>query len=360
MDRIVPSVSNHIGLITESTAFLSRKASFSSGNAGLERRFKMNIMIRKIHIVSLAVFVGLGTCSLVNGVPILHAAKNRMTSDYVFSRNFSHRHLLVPKVQQTQGASTTSIPPADTAESENWAGYIDSPSSSSGYTSVSGSWIVPNISARQQNAAAAQWIGLGGSSSPDLLQMGTSEQLKNGQIVTEVFWEKLPAPAQTVMTVPIGSTINATISPSANSSLTWNLTFTVNGQTQTIHPVTLDSSYAQGIGTSAEWISEEPSTQNDQLVPLAYMGTVSYQAALVNDQALSSEGNQVQPIALVSSHGNILIAPSALGTDGESFSTNDLIKKPNTNATKGYGQNGNPRSPSNSRHLLDSMHLHTQ
>ena len=274
-----------------------------------------------------------------------------MTSDYVFSRNFSHRHLLVPTVQQPQGTPTTSIPPANMQESENWAGYIDSPSSSSGYTSVSGSWTVPNISARQQNAAAAQWIGLGGSASPDLLQMGTSEQLKNGQLVTEVFWEQLPAPAQTVMTVPIGSTINATISPSANSSLTWNLSFTVNGQyqTRTIPPVTLDSSYAQGIGTSAEWISEEPSTKNDQLIPLVYMGTVSYQSALVNDQALSSAGNQIQPIALVSINGNILIAPSTLGTDGESFSTNDLSKKPNASPTKEYGQNGNPRSPSDSR-----------
>ena len=148
-------MSSHISLITENTVFLSRKANFSSGNAGLERRFVMSIILRKIHIVSLAVFVGLGSCSLVNGFPILHAAKNRMTSDYVFSRNFSHRHLLVPTVQQPQGTSTTSIPPANMQESENWAGYIDSPSSSSGYTSVSGSWTVPNISARQQNAAAA-------------------------------------------------------------------------------------------------------------------------------------------------------------------------------------------------------------
>lgn len=156
--------------------------------------------------------------------------------------------------------------------------------------------------------------------------MGTSEQLENGQLVTELFWEQLPDPAQTVMTVPIGSTINANISPSTNSSLTWNLTFTMNGQsqTQTIPPVTLDSSYALGIGTSAEWISEEPTTQNNQLVPFAKMGTVKYQSALVNGRPLNSSGNQVQPVALVSCNGNILIAPSVLGTDGESFSTRSL------------------------------------
>ncbi|MDR3585789.1 MAG: G1 family endopeptidase [Desulfosporosinus sp.] len=286
----------------------------------------MKIMFSKIHIVSLAVCVGLGTCHLVNGFQFLYVKNNHIKSNYIFSRNFSHRNLHVIQVKQSYGAYGNINLPANMKKSENWAGYIDTPSSGSGYASVSGSWIVPNISTSQQTAAAAQWIGLGGSSSPDLLQMGTSEQLENGQLVTELFWEQLPDLAQTVMTVPIGSTINASISPSTNSSLTWNLTFTVNGrsQTQTIPPVTLDSSYAQGIGTSAEWISEEPTTHNDQMVPFAKMGAVTYQSALVNGRPLNSSGNQVQPVALVSCNGNILIAPSVLGTDGESFSTTSL------------------------------------
>ncbi|MDR3543629.1 MAG: G1 family endopeptidase [Desulfosporosinus sp.] len=288
----------------------------------------MKTMFSKIHVVSLALFVGLEICSL-------HVTNNHITSDYVFFQNFSHKHLHVLQIQQPQSTSKSSLP-ANMQDSENWAGYIDSPSPTSCYTSVSGSWIVPNISSVHPNAAAAQWIGLGGSSSADLLQMGTSEEIENGRSVAEVFWEQLPAPAQTAMAVPIGSTINATISPSANSSLTWNLTFTVNGQsqTQTIPPVTLNSSYAMGIGTSAEWISEEPSTDNNRLVPLANMGTVSYQSALVNGQALNSARNQVQPIALVSSNGNILIAPSVLGTDGKSFSTSVISTKSNTRPTK--------------------------
>ena len=153
--------------------------------------------------------------------------------------------------------------------------------------------------------------------------MGTVEQIQNGQPVIEVFWEQLPSSAQNVMTVPAGSTISATIAESTDVNPTWNLTFTINGQasSQTIAPVTLDTTYAQEIGTSAEWISEDPSDQNNQLYPLANMGTVSYQSATVNGEPLNYTTNQVQPDAMVSSNGNVLIVPSALGTDGASFTT---------------------------------------
>ncbi|SPF53386.1 Peptidase A4 family [Candidatus Desulfosporosinus infrequens] len=309
----------------------------------------MKIKSIKIQIVSLAVFVVLGSSSFINNHPVLLATNNQMASDYVFTRNFHHSPVPVLGILQPQGTTTNTSLPADTQESQNWAGYIDTPSSSNSYTSVSGSWTVPNISASQQNAMAAQWIGLGGSLTTDLLQMGTIEQLKNGQPIAEVFWEQLPSTAQNVMTVPIGSTIKASISQSAVSSSTWNLTFTVNGQsqTQTISPVTLDSSYVQGIGTSAEWISEDPSNQNGQPFPLANMGSVSYQYATVNGQPLNSAGNQVQPFAMVSNNGDVLIVPSTLGTDGESFYTNVPSSNTNTNSTLGNGQNGNPSLPSN-------------
>ncbi|WP_407311356.1 G1 family glutamic endopeptidase [Desulfosporosinus sp. SB140] len=320
----------------------------------------MNIKPLKIKIVSLAVVVVLGACSLLNGVPapIAVSANNQMVSDYVFSRNFPHKHLPVPQIQQPQSTASKVDLPANTQGSQNWAGYVATPSSSSSsYTSVSGSWTVPKITADQEDAVAAQWIGLGGVSSSDLLQMGTVEQIENGQPVAQLFWEQLPSPAQYVMTVPIGSTISASISPAADSSSTWNLTFTVNGQTstQTISPVTLNASYAQGIGTSAEWISEDPSNQNSQLYPLANMGTVPYQSAMVNGQPLNSSLNKVQPIALVSSNGNVLMAPSALGTDGESFTTNVVSSNTSSRTNQGYSQISKPRSPSIWRSISDNQ-----
>lgn len=252
--------------------------------------------------------------------------------------------------QQSQSTSTQQSLPANTQSSANWGGYIDTPTAGNSYTSVSGSWTVPIITANNQNAVAAQWIGLGGVNSDDLLQMGTMETLENGQTTAEVFWEQLPDVAQNIMSVPVGSTVSASISPDQTTANTWDLTVNAteqNGQTQTqtqTVSTTLETSYAQGIGTSAEWISEDPSDANNNLVPLANMGTVNYSFATVDGQALNASGNTVEPVAMISSTGVITIAPSALGSDGKSFSTtissskltprNKLIKSRKTVRTR--------------------------
>lgn len=286
----------------------------------------MKTVLRKIRIILLAIIVVFGAMPIINEVSFQHTTNNQ----YVLSRYFPNGN----SIHSPQNNITTVGLPANTEESTNWAGYITTPTTNSGYTSISGSWTVPNISASQRNAVAAQWIGLGGVNSKDLLQMGTIEQMENGQPMAEVFWEQLPAAAQNVISIPIGSTVNVSISESTSSSSTWNLTFTVNSpdkqtQTQTIS-TTLDSSYAGGIGTSAEWISEDPSNLNGQLVPLANMGTVKYQSAIIDGQPLNASGNKVQPVAMVSSNKTILIAPSKLGVDGESFTTTV------TNSTDGH------------------------
>lgn len=303
----------------------------------------MKTMLKRMQIISLAAFVGFGAMAIISEASVQHTASNQ----YVLSRYFPHGKLIrSPQGQNSQVTTTTISLPKNTQASSNWAGYITTHTSSSGYTNVSGSWKVPSISTNNQSAVAAQWIGLGGVSSSDLLQMGTMEQMENGQPMAEVFWEQLPAVAQNVVSVPIDSTISVSISEDAKSSSTWDLTFTAktpDGQTQTqTVSTTLDSSYAQGIGTSAEWISEDPSTDNGQLVPLANMGTVSYQSATVDGQPLNASGNSVQPVAMVSNNRTVAIAPSALGTDGESFTTTNANSSTNSTSrhrisgTKGF------------------------
>ncbi len=251
------------------------------------------------------------------------SVQHKTNTKYVLSR-YSHKS---NKTNSLKSSASTINLPSNTQDSSNWAGYIDSPTSSSGaYTSISGSWTIPTISASKSDAVASQWIGLGGVSSTDLLQMGTIEEEENGQPMAEVFWEKLPDVAQNVLSVPIGSKVTVNISEATSS--TWNLTFSATspaGQTQT-QTITedLDSSYDGGVGTSAEWISEDPSDANGQLVPLANMGTINYQSATVDGQLLNSAGNTVKPVALVSSSQNVLIYPSIVGADNESFSTTSV------------------------------------
>lgn len=309
----------------------------------------MRQWIHKFQAAALAVFVVLGTSALLPGVSVNPAP----TQDYMLS-----------KIQSihTEGTSTTSLP-ANTEKSGNWGGYIAAPPSGQGYTRISGSWTVPTITATQTNALAAQWIGLGGVSTSDLLQIGTIESLENGQPKAEVFWEKLPDTAQIIAAVPIGSTVTANIAPKDSTNTVWNLTYTVNtpvGETETdTIEVTLDAAYAQEIGTSVEWISEDPSTQNNRLYPLANMGVVKYNSARVDDQPLNSSGNKVIPVAMVAKNGEVLIAPSALGSEGESFSTTVLATQTETQTGTGTdNQNGTLPGKSHYRRPTQLQHGH--
>lgn len=306
--------------------------------------------LRNIYVVALVVMLGLGT-SLVKEGSRLISADIRRTPAVIQSgyhpqgRPSGGRQS--GQIQQPGGSVTTSGLPASTETSANWAGYIVTPTSSDSYSSVSGSWTVPNIPVGEQDAVAAQWIGLGGVSATDLLQMGTIEQIENHQPVAEVFWEKLPDVSKNVLTIPVGSTISVSIAESASSVSTWSLTFTATTpsgktETQTI-TVPIDSSYVQGMGTSAEWISEDPANAEGRLYPLANMGTVSYRSAQVDGQPLNSSGN-VQPVAMVSNNGSVLVAPSALGTDAESFTTNALSTNRNSRWAPRRGLAGFPGS----------------
>lgn len=298
----------------------------------------MKSILKKLQVLLLALFMASGGIS--GSVIAAEQSSSAANDNYILS-NYHSRHDIGQPIHQnqSQGTINTVNLPANTEKSGNWAGYIATPASQDdAYTSVSGSWTVPNISSSQQNALAAQWIGLGGVNSEDLLQMGTIEEIENGQPVANVFWEKLPDASQNVMSIPIGSTISVTISRASDS--TWNLTFTATtpeGETigKTIS-TTLDSSYEQGIGTSAEWISEDPSNQYNQLLPLANTDTVKYQSAKANGNSLNDSSNEVHPVAMVSENGSIAIYPSEIGTDGESFtattnstSTGNISRIPN-------------------------------
>jgi hypothetical protein len=226
------------------------------------------------------------------------------------------------KVSPTAHATRISLPKG-TEGSANWAGYIVTPATgSSGFTRIKGSWVVPKISG-DPTSLGSQWIGLGGVTSFDLLQVGTIEQFAGHREVATLFWEKLPDSAQNLVTVPVGSKVQASISSEDGSN--WSLDVHVTEPNGRILDkqvsVNLTSDYVAGMGTSAEWISEDPSDENGRLYPLANTGVVQFTQNEVNGQPISSSANEVHPVALVSSSGKIRIAPSALSSGGTSFST---------------------------------------
>ncbi len=75
-------------------------------------------------------------------------------------------------------------------QSSNWSGVAVT---SGGYTRVTGSWVVPAVNVTRTNRYAADWVGVGGHSSQDLTQSGTSEESVSGRPNYYAWTEILPA-----------------------------------------------------------------------------------------------------------------------------------------------------------------------
>jgi hypothetical protein len=130
---------------------------------------------------------------------------------------------------------------------------------STAYSSVSGSWVVPAVSASSQLRSSSSWIGIDGTGRIEglddttLIQTGTTQTTTGGVTHYSAWWEILPTPSQTIAkAVTPGDEMRATIAkqPSgkwriqlADTTANWTFTITV--------------AYS-GPGRSAEWIVESP------------------------------------------------------------------------------------------------------
>src|SRR6185503_10225868 len=79
----------------------------------------------------------------------------------------------------TQPDTTTPSSAAITTDtSTNWSGYA---ATGGTYTSVTGTWTVPTVSATTAGADAT-WVGIGGINSTDLIQAGTEATVSGGEV----------------------------------------------------------------------------------------------------------------------------------------------------------------------------------
>lgn len=218
--------------------------------------------------------------------------------------------------------ATTLRLPAGTELSSNWSGYaVTSANNNVRYNNISGKWRVPKASASKQ-AAAAQWIGLGGFASSDLLQMGTIESVYKHHQITELFWEKLPDMAHNMTKFAPGSVVSATISKQSTDGH-WCLKFLVtkpNGKkfTRSVQ-IAVASNYETNMERSAEWINEDPSNSKNKLYPLASTGTISFSNLSLNGSPMRTIGNIVHPLAVTNASKRLLLVPSVT-KGGTSFS----------------------------------------
>jgi len=213
---------------------------------------------------------------------------------------------------QTQPDSTTTAPARVSDTSSNWSGYV---ASGGTYTSVTGTWIVPTVSATSAGADAT-WVGIGGVTGTDLIQAGTQATVTGSGAVTYEAWtEILPDYSRTApLELSAGDSVTVTITE--QSSGVW-LIVMVNNTTSDSYEKTLRYNSSR---SSAEWIQEAPSTERG-IIPLDDFGSVRFLAgsAVRDGQSLSLAALGATPVAMVNRAGQAIALPSTLGVDGSSF-----------------------------------------
>ena len=223
--------------------------------------------------------------------------------------------------------------------SHNWSGYAATGGS---YTSVSGTWTVPQPRVSGASGVGATWVGIGSVSSHDLIQAGTQDvAVGGGQAQFQTWIEMLPQASQQVpLAVEPGDSVTVSIAEQGAGTGAWQISMKNNTSGQTYQTsVTYASSES-----SAEWIEEAPSGSSGVL-PLDQFNSVSFSSAsaLQNSQTVDLTQANAQAITMLNGSNQPLAVPSGIGSDGASFSV-ARTSAPATTAGSGAGR-GRPTTP---------------
>jgi hypothetical protein len=218
-----------------------------------------------------------------------------------------------PTYAAGQDGQQLDVPKGDA--SLNWSGYVAQKDAN--YTSVTGTWVVPSVSANTQGTADATWVGIGGVNTRDLIQAGTQAIIENGTVTYSAWIETLPGFSKTVsLAVHSGDSVTATLTE--ESAGVWRVTLQNNTDgTSYSSEVAYDSSHS-----SAEWVEEMVSNADGTFRPLDSFGTVGITNASATVNGTNENLSQLgaTPLQMVNGAGQTLASASSVGTDNASFS----------------------------------------
>jgi hypothetical protein len=222
-----------------------------------------------------------------------------------------------PTGTTTPSTPQSSTPTTTAYTSTNWSGYMSTVGS---FNQISAAWTATNPTGVSNTTSAdSSWIGIGGVSSSDLIQVGTQNTISpSGQISTSAFYELLPAVSQPVpgVTVRPGDSISASLTEISSNEWSISITDLTDNQTYT-------SSVAYtSTNSSAEWIEEDPSYSARHQIPFDNFQTSIFSsgATTLNGTNDSMAASNAQPITMEGSRSaQTLATPSAITSDGGGF-----------------------------------------
>ncbi len=232
-------------------------------------------------------------------------------------------HASHPHIPALQSADTRA--PENSVSSNNWSGYVaednfTTPTTDS-VTSVSGSWIVPEIVPTCDDNYSAYWVGIDGFTSSTVEQIGTEHDYIGGALQYYAWFEMFPGPSFLISGFPVnpGDLINASVVYAGSNVFTLSIT----NETQSVS-FTVPSSETTMAGTqrnSAEWIVEAPFLSS--ILPLADFVTASVRNGTATINGITAPINnsnwQNESITMVTTTDVPKATPSAIGLDNESF-----------------------------------------
>jgi len=216
----------------------------------------------------------------------------------------------------------------DSVHSTNWSGYAVTGSTGS-VTDAKGSWIVPAIqgACSATNQYSSFWVGIDGYNSGTVEQTGTDSDCQNSVPTYYAWYEFYPHPSFIFsgLTIHPGDKISAEAHFSGRSFIV-TITDTTTGQS-----ASKSARVNSAQRSSAEWIAEAPSSSGGVL-PLADFGTASLgtdNTGIASTCYATISGTtgpigsfntaNIHQITMVTSGGATKASPSALSSDGTSF-----------------------------------------
>jgi hypothetical protein len=235
--------------------------------------------------------------------------------------------------------TTASSQAVDTATT-NWAGYV---STGGTYTAVSGTWTIPTVTADDNSVSAdATWIGIGGITSTDLIQVGTQNLLQNGQITSSTFYEQLPDTSENIPTITVspGDTVTASISEISSGEWSISIKDMTNGESYS------NVEYYDSANSSADWIEEAP-TDSNGVIPLDKFGSVGFAngSTVENGSTVSIADSNAEALVMENGEGEALTSTSAI-TSGGNFTVTRTDASADTVDTNEPGTTYIPRGRS--------------
>ncbi|KAF3384153.1 hypothetical protein DPV78_012858 [Talaromyces pinophilus] len=185
--------------------------------------------------------------------------------------------------------------------SSNWAGAV---LIGSGYTSVTGSFVVPSVTVpdggdRTQQYCAAAWVGIDGDTcGTAILQTGVNMCIQNGHITNTAWYEWFPAAQEywdSGISIKTGDTVTATVTADGLTGGTATVTNEANGQSVSY---TFSGQTASLCETNAEWIMEDLSGGGG-LLNFADFGsdfTITGATAISNGATVDTTGSTIMDI----------------------------------------------------------------